>query len=378
MAVFFFYMPNYHEGYMPVASSSTYNLNLDSLIEKKQELNKVTGTIINSVKKRKKSFEPISASDINILCHNLHLQFLTDNQLHSILHRASNESTKQQAKKILIHSAAWYHKELQQNLRLRKIINRGNSGARFKSHILLHSQYFLWNHKNLRQAREMGINLHRKDKFHFLAQNFADRIYELLYIGSNFTNKICGYTWSNIKIGVLFSRHNKFINSQLQKWDIVCIKSPYNVTDKIIPGHFGHVVIYMGNNTFAEAVKDGVNFNRNIQITDQNSVIVLRPVNLTEEQKKHMQTVLESQFGKEYDFNYNTESPDRIFCSELIYLVYDNINWKTRDIHFHHSLSPDHLIQTAMEGTDFYIPLYFERERQIKNPTKRLIGSMLH
>jgi uncharacterized protein YycO len=147
------------------------------------------------------------------------------------------------------------------------------------------------------------------------------------------------------------------------------------LSDKLIPGFFGHVGIYLGNETFAESLQKGVVYSNSIDFTKGNSIIVIRPKRVTKEQSFRMNEILAAQIGKNYDYNFNVESPDEIFCSELIYLVYEQIEWKTKNIGSQFAISPDHVVQTALKNKQFAIPFYSNNENQIKNPNSIFVSN---
>ena len=69
--------------------------------------------------------------------------------------------------------------------------------------------------------------------------------------------------------------------------------------------------------------------------------------------------------GKGYDFNFDVRTTDRLMCSELVYLVYADIPWRTDVILWRRIMAPDHVAQMAL-GEDAplrIVVFYHEGER---------------
>jgi hypothetical protein len=90
-----------------------------------------------------------------------------------------------------------------------------------------------------------------------------------------------------------------------------------------------------------------------------------------------MLQILNAQIGKNYDFNFNIESPDLIFCTELIFLVYEQIQWKTKRVAGHFTASPDYYILEALENSNLTIPLYAKKGQLFTNPNHLFIKQII-
>lgn len=171
--------------------------------------------------------------------------------------------------------------------------------------------------------------------------------------------------WFGNTIGLYESRKGKLygdkeaklkIQSVLQPLDILVEKTPFRLTDKLIPGHFGHVAIWTGtkaeltnlglwsnphvmlyadqisNNAKAdskdehqiiEALRSGVQLSTLDQFMNIDDFAILRPIfkgKDAEKQKKEAMILAFRQLGKKYDFNFDVETTDKIVCSELAYV----------------------------------------------------------
>jgi len=188
-------------------------------------------------------------------------------------------------------------------------------------------------------------------------------------------------------VGLVETRKGKLWNDEkvrerllgiLQPLDLLLEKTPFRLTDSLIPGHFGHVAIWMGSATeldtkgvFArpemqqaplsgyraqiqtghsvlEALRTGVELNTLNHFLNVDDVAILRPKALSNDD------VIESlvrgfrQIGKEYDFNFDVETTGSIVCSELPYHVYPGVRWKTEQQLGRFTISPDDIASLAL------------------------------
>ncbi|MGB1800754.1 MAG: YiiX/YebB-like N1pC/P60 family cysteine hydrolase [Gammaproteobacteria bacterium] len=146
--------------------------------------------------------------------------------------------------------------------------------------------------------------------------------------------------------------HDEII-AQLKPLDILLEKTPFRLTDKFIPGHWGHVAIWMGTEqelkeldlwaslkpeyqsairngqSVLEALRPGVELNtfRQFLNIDDFTVIRLEEGYLEKQTLKRYLMNGFNQVGKKYDFNFDVETLDKIVCSETAYVVYDDKHW---------------------------------------------------
>ena len=157
------------------------------------------------------------------------------------------------------------------------------------------------------------------------------------------------------------------VTSLLQPLDLLLERTPFRLTSKFIPGFFGHVAVWVGNEEqlkelgiwdhpsvkpYQQAVRDGrriiealrsgveINtFEHFLNIDDLVAMRIKSP--LTLEQKRSYLIMAFEQLGKEYDFNFDVETEDRIVCSELAYVVYQDTEWQTERMLGRTTISPD-------------------------------------
>mgnify|MGYP000023498927 CR=1 FL=1 len=209
-----------------------------------------------------------------------------------------------------------------------------------------------------------------------------DSFKDLRSHGSNSFSKIFGNT-----IGLVQTRHGKLYQQELAKQsirkklkplDILLEKTPFRLTDKLIPGYYGHVAIWLGtekelkelklwNHPFIkphqesirqgksvlEALRHGVVLNDLDHFMDVDDFASLRHKNLDE--TKTQETLLRCflQIGKEYDFNFDVETLDKIVCSEIVYHTFLDLKWPTESTLGRATISPDNVACKALHDAEF-------------------------
>ncbi len=159
----------------------------------------------------------------------------------------------------------------------------------------------------------------------------------------------------------------------LRPGDILLEKTPFRLTDRFIPGHWGHAAIWLGSEAevramlgddpllaaharelaigagVCEALRDGVQLNPLTHFLDVDDVAVLRCRLSEPDLAEHLRRSLR-QLGKAYDFNFDVETADRIVCSELVYQVFTGITWPTSKALGRATISPDQIARRALPG----------------------------
>jgi len=229
----------------------------------------------------------------------------------------------------------------------------------------------------------------------------GDTLAGLTNNGINLFSLLFGNSVGFIKTrnGHLFKDTNSHDNlsMQLKAGDILLEKTPFRLTDKLIPGYWGHVAIWVGTESelkklgiwnhpvvkqhhdaiknaqlVVEALRTGVELNPLRQFMNVDDLAVLRHSKITKQQRAD--TIIRSlrQVGKAYDFNFDIESNDRIVCSELIYVAYSDVNWPTQATLGRHTISPTHVANLAGDEKLFdVISLYIDGKSVDRNINSR-------
>jgi hypothetical protein len=177
------------------------------------------------------------------------------------------------------------------------------------------------------------------------------------------------------------------IQSELQPLDILLEKTPFRLTDKLIPGHFGHVAIWTGSqaelidagvweelivNQYAEsidsehriieALRSGVQLSRLEEFLNVDDLVILRPIfdeTTRHDDEREALLMAFRQVGKKYDFNFDVNTTDKIVCSELAYISFPAFDWPTDEVLGRHSISPDNVAEMAWNNVPLRLVMFY-------------------
>jgi hypothetical protein len=185
------------------------------------------------------------------------------------------------------------------------------------------------------------------------------------------------------------------IIKNLKPLDILLEKTPFRLTDKLIPGHFGHVAIWTGTKAelikmdlwdnpyvknhasklednvnanskeeqqIIEALRSGVQLSTLDEFMNIDDFAILRPIfgeKDKEIQQKEALLMAFRQLGKMYDFNFDVNTTDKIVCSELAYVSFPSIDWPTEKTLGRHSISPDNVAKLAWNNLPLELVLFY-------------------
>ena len=231
-------------------------------------------------------------------------------------------------------------------------------------------------------TREITLEEKVRQRVEFTRQRFVDALDDLGKSTLGTLSKIFGNGVGLVETrkGKLWQRQDveRHLLDLLQPLDLLLEKTPFRLTDYFIPGHFGHVAIWMGtydeldqlgiweHKNFAgdryrayremvktghsvlEALRTGVELNTLEEFLNVDDLVVLRPAYLDQEEIAETLIRAFRQVGKAYDFNFEVETTDKIVCSELPYHVYPGIDWQTDRQLGRFTINPDHVASEAM------------------------------
>ncbi len=233
-----------------------------------------------------------------------------------------------------------------------------------------------------------------------------DTLENLRKEGVNFSSMMFGNM-----VGLVESRRGKLDNRPevfqrvgggLQAGDVLLEKTPFRLTDAFIPGHWGHAAIWIGTEeelrelglwehpvvvahrseirngrSVVEALRSGVEMNTLKHFLNVDDLAVLRHKDL--DRKARRQVILQAlrQVGKEYDFNFDTQSADRIVCSELVYHAYGDIKWPTDRKLGRVVVSPDNIAQEATGSGAFAVTLLYHDGIEIRDALQARLATFI-
>jgi hypothetical protein len=253
--------------------------------------------------------------------------------------------------------------------------------------------------------------MHAADRLERLAGDTIGTLSEVFGNGIGLIETRKGKLWEREDV-------RRKVLDALQPLDILLEKTPFRLTDHFIPGHFGHVAIWMGTEgeldalgvwnepamqseplrgcrqevaherSVLEALRSGVELNTLRHFLNVDDLAVLRAKMLAPDQVVPSLIRGFQQVGKEYDFNFDVETTGTIVCSELPYHVYPGIDWRTESQLGRFTISPDDVAaqaigqQAAFDLVLFYhdgepveadeaLPLFTELVRKAHNRSWR-------
>lgn len=223
-------------------------------------------------------------------------------------------------------------------------------------------------------------------------KNVSNRIFDRSsFVGDLFTysaSKVFGNSVGLIafrkgRMTKLSRREKKQIKEGMKPLDILLEKTPFRLTDKFIPGFYGHVAIWAGteddlkalgiwNNPvvmpYQEAIRDGhfiiealrpgVQINTLDHFLNIDDFLVLRDQTLTDDQRREFLIRAFTQIGKDYDFNFDVETDKKIVCSEIVYVVFHNIDWPAEKALGRYTISPDNVAAKVGDGVLVPVLMY--------------------
>lgn len=225
-------------------------------------------------------------------------------------------------------------------------------------------------------------------KLNFMERVTRDQLAEVAAGGVSLFSMLFGNA-----VGLVETRHGKLfhrddvtaaIAGQLRAGDILLEKTPFRLTDALIPGHWGHAAVWIGTEAelrslglwdhplvlphhaairagagVVEALRSGVELNPLERFLNIDDMAVLRARESNAQGRATLVLNALRQIGKDYDFNFDVETTDRIVCSELIYATYTDITWPTTKTLGRSTISPDQVAVKALSGGPLELVLLY-------------------
>lgn len=237
----------------------------------------------------------------------------------------------------------------------------------------------------------------------FLGNSFFDYVVNITdettgLLSEMFGNTIGLYEERKGKLYSMDKASQSLITNNLKPLDILFEKTPFRLTDLFIPGHWGHVAIWVGgekdipelkrlgvwqelpgieaeardrygyegpafqqlvrgDNSVLEALRSGVELNTFEQFLNVDDLAVIRNISFTDDQKRRFLLRAFQQLGKEYDFNFDIENNHSIVCSELIFVAFSDYDWPVSQNFGRYNVSPDHVAALALPDSEVFSPV---------------------
>ncbi len=266
--------------------------------------------------------------------------------------------------------------------------------------------------------KNLDPSLFSQEKFKMIGSMTSDYLAKITANSSNNVSKFFGNSIGLVQTrkGKLYKKEEvlKELKEKLLPLDILLEKTPFRLTDKFIPGHFGHVAIWVGskeeltqkdiwnndyvrphqkdicsdtsnpmckdNKQIVEALRGGVQLSTLEDFLNVDDVLILRPKVIQASPQLAKESLLLSfrQLGKEYDFNFDVNTTEKIVCSELAYVCYPTIDWDTEKVAGRFTISPDNVAHLAFNGNIFEVIVFYHDGKKVEaNQTLDLLKKLL-
>jgi len=243
-------------------------------------------------------------------------------------------------------------------------------------------------------------------KLNFMGRVTGDQLADVAAGGVSVFSMLFGNT-----VGLVETRHGKLyqradvaaaVAARLQAGDILLEKTPFRLTDALIPGHWGHAAIWIGTEAelrelglwdhplvaphqeairagagVVEALRSGVELNPLAGFLNIDDLAVLRARDNDRQQRVGRILNALRQIGKGYDFNFDVETTDRIVCSELVYATYTDIGWPTTKTLGRATISPDQVAVKALPGGPLELVLLYHDGNPVTEQPAALHAQLL-
>lgn len=266
------------------------------------------------------------------------------------------------------------------------------------------SQSTVW-YVSLHQANPNTISGSLRHLFGSIGQQEQSLQNTLSYgVSMGFGNMIGLVKTRNGKLYDLKSGDIQALEKQLKPLDILLEKTPFRLSDKMIPGHYGHVAIWLGSEQelkaigawdqipglyqqkirdggrIVEALRSGVTISTLNHFLDIDDLLVLRQnQEVGNPYKKTAALTAIEQVGKEYDFNFDVLTHERIVCSELAYVVFPDLPWPLAKTLGRYTISPDNVAQLAVQEKPLLDPVLIYRDGSlVKRDLRAELGKLIN
>ena len=165
----------------------------------------------------------------------------------------------------------------------------------------------------------------------------------------------------------------ELLKNNLKPLDLVYEKRKFLLSNYTIPGHWGHVGIWLGTKeelielgvwdqdyfapfrefveagrSIIEIRKEGINYQSLDTFINLDEVAVTRVKNISDNAEEIF-SELSGQLNKKYDFKFDARTADKITCAELVSFTYGDVRWHETKTLFQISLRPDDMALSTLD-----------------------------
>jgi hypothetical protein len=131
--------------------------------------------------------------------------------------------------------------------------------------------------------------------------------------------------------------------------------------------------------TVVEALRNGVQLDTLPAFMNVDDVAILRPKYLSMEARREAVNLALGNLGKKYDFNFDVNTTETIVCSELVYIVYPQIDFVTKRVLGSFAITPDDIaMQAGLEADPLELILFGHDGKLVFNNPQDADGLALY
>ncbi len=214
---------------------------------------------------------------------------------------------------------------------------------------------------------------------HFWA-NFSDNTADALGTVTTGASAAFGAVAGNIAWREGYLRDDKnlldYVLKTVRPFDLLMEKKAYKFTDLTIPGHWGHIGVYLGTKeqlqemgiwespfldpfreniergkTIFQVRRTGLVFDSIEDFMNLDEMAILRIKGQADKPKEELDLIFEylsSQTQKSYDFSFDAMTGETITCTEIVAFSYGPIKWPMDYLVGRYTISPNNMAELAL------------------------------
>ncbi|MEO9612677.1 MAG: hypothetical protein ABJG86_09505 [Nitratireductor sp.] len=193
----------------------------------------------------------------------------------------------------------------------------------------------------------------------------------------------------------------RLLGERMRPLDIIVVSSKGRLSGNTLPGLFVHAITYLGTEAelrrlgvwdhpavrphqaairagavFVEADYRGVHLSRPEAVLNTDRLVVLRANRHGKGGRAGEAVRLAGHVGNPFDFNFDGDDPDRLFCTELVGHVMPQLTLSSRQAYGRRIILADEMIADALAGRNgLRVVLYLKGDRQgVLMPTRAALA----
>lgn len=227
--------------------------------------------------------------------------------------------------------------------------------------------------------------------------NFSDNTASALGKVTTGASAAFGAVAGNIAWREGYLRDDMVLLDKLKKtvkpFDLLMEKKAYKFTDLTIPGHWGHIGVYLGTkeelqqlglwelpalapfreniergNSIFQVRRTGLEFDSLDNFINLDEMAVLRVEGQVDKSKDELKLVFEylaDQLNKSYDFSFDAMTAEKITCTEIVAFSYGPIKWPMEYLLGRYTISPNNMAElTFFTGSPLKNIMYITGDKR--------------